>query len=186
MIGRLHADLFFQERYLLNEVGMKIRVIRSKDNFCLTGVPLDATLQILHAALLLRKVKLSPSVFLAHTDSLHNTTAKYPIKRCVCKALAIPQNYSDMTYEKLITGQLPMRVVVGLVDNAAFNGARNLNPFNFQNFNVSEVALFLDGQQSQTSRPIELNYDKGLFIHGYNSLFAVSYTHLTLPTILRV
>ena len=172
MVGRLHADLFFQERYLLNEVGIKIRLIRSKDDFCLMGVPQDATLQVIHAALFVRKVKLSPSVFLAHADSLQTSTAKYPIKRCVCKALAIPQNYSDMTYEKLITGQLPTRVVIGLVDNAAFNGARNLNPFNFQNFNVSEVALFLDGQQSQTSRPIELNYDKGLFIHGYNSLFA--------------
>jgi len=172
MIGRLHADLFFQERYLLNEVGLKIRLIGSKDDFCLMGVPLDATLQVLHAALFVRKVKLSPSVFLAHVDSLQNATAKYPIKRCVCKALAIPQNYSDMSYEKLITGQLPTCVVIGLVDNAAFNGARNLNPFNFQHFNVSEIALYLDGQQSQTSRPIELNYDKGLFIHSYNSLFA--------------
>jgi len=61
-----------------------------------------------------RKVKFSPSVFLAHADSLQNATAKYPIKR-ICKALAIPQNYSDMTYEKLITGQLPTRVVIGLV-----------------------------------------------------------------------
>jgi len=25
--GRLHADLYFQERYLLNEVGIKIRLI---------------------------------------------------------------------------------------------------------------------------------------------------------------
>jgi len=172
MLGRLHADLFFQERYLLNEVGLKIRLIRSKDEFCLIGVPQDATLHFVHAALFVRKVKLSPSVFLAHADSLQNATAKYPIKCCVCKALAISQNYSDMSYEKLITGQLPTRVVIGLVDNAAFNVARNLNPFHFQHFNVSKIALYIDGKQSQTSRPIELNYNKGLFIHGYNSLFA--------------
>ena len=30
MMGRLHADMFFQDRYLLNEVGVKIKLVRSK------------------------------------------------------------------------------------------------------------------------------------------------------------
>jgi len=29
MIGRLHADIFFQDRYMLNDVGVKIKLIRS-------------------------------------------------------------------------------------------------------------------------------------------------------------
>ena len=33
MIGRIHDDIFFQERYMLNEVGMKIKLVRSKDSF---------------------------------------------------------------------------------------------------------------------------------------------------------
>ena len=37
MIGRVHGDMFSQERYLLNEVGMKIKLVRSKDAFCLMG-----------------------------------------------------------------------------------------------------------------------------------------------------
>jgi hypothetical protein len=41
MIGRIHADLFLQERYILNEVNAKIKLIRSNDAFCLmaTGDP---------------------------------------------------------------------------------------------------------------------------------------------------
>jgi len=35
MTRRIHGDVFFQERYLLNEVGMKIKLVRSKDVFCL-------------------------------------------------------------------------------------------------------------------------------------------------------
>ena len=31
LMGRLHADIFFQERYLLNNVDIKIRLTRSKD-----------------------------------------------------------------------------------------------------------------------------------------------------------
>ena len=37
MMGRLHAAMFFQDRYLLNEVGVKIKLVRSKDLFCLMG-----------------------------------------------------------------------------------------------------------------------------------------------------
>ncbi|GIY69304.1 hypothetical protein CDAR_121121 [Caerostris darwini] len=37
MIGGLHGDLFHQERLLLNLVDVKIKLIRSKPEFCLQG-----------------------------------------------------------------------------------------------------------------------------------------------------
>ena len=48
MMGRLHADMFFQDRYMLNEVGVKIKLIRSKNAFCVMG---DAKVVITHASL---------------------------------------------------------------------------------------------------------------------------------------
>ena len=35
MMGRLHVDLFLQDRFLLNGVSIKIRLVRSKDTFSL-------------------------------------------------------------------------------------------------------------------------------------------------------
>jgi len=35
MMGRIHSDIFFQEKYLLNQVDIKIKLIRYNDNFCL-------------------------------------------------------------------------------------------------------------------------------------------------------
>jgi len=102
MIGHIHGDVFFQERYLLNEVGMKIKLVRSKDAFCLMEAA-GTTLVMTHASLLVRKVKLSPCVFLGHAKALENSTAKYPIKRVVCKTFAIPQNYLDVNHEKLFS-----------------------------------------------------------------------------------
>ena len=70
MIGRIHADIFFQERYLLNKVGIKVRLVRSKDAFCLLGdTPGDAKVEITHTSLFVRKAKISLSVFLAHTQA---------------------------------------------------------------------------------------------------------------------
>ena len=147
---------------MLNEVGVKIKLVRSKDAFCLMGT---AKTKILHASLFVRKVKLMPSVFLAHAKTLENGTAKYPIRRVVCKSFTIPQNYRDVSHEKLFSGQLPTRVVIGLVNNQAFNG-------HFQHFNMSEIGLYLDGQQHHAARPIQPDYANELYMRAYDSLFA--------------
>jgi len=57
MMGRLHADIFFQDRYMLNEVGVRIKLIRNKDAFCLMGAG-EHKVNIMHASLFVRKVKL--------------------------------------------------------------------------------------------------------------------------------
>jgi len=171
MMGRIHADIFFQDRYMLNEVGVKIKLIRSNDAFCLMG---DAAykVKITHASLFVRKVKLMPSVFLAHAKALERGTAKYPIRRVVCKSFTIPQNYMDVNHEKLFSGQLPTRMLIGLVENGAFNGNRALNPFNFQHFNLSEIGLYLDGQQQHAVMPIQPDFANEQYIRAYNTVFA--------------
>jgi len=171
IIVRIHGDVFIQERYMLNEVGMRIKLVRSKDTFSLMGA-VGSKINVTHASLFVRKVKLSPTVFLAHAKALNNSTAKYPIKRVVCKAFAIPQNYLYANYEKVFSGQLPTRIVVGLVDSRAFTGDRNVNPFNFQYFNLSEISLYLDGQQQHALKPIQPNIGNGLYVRAYKTLFA--------------
>jgi hypothetical protein len=170
MIGRLHSDLCFQERYLLNEVGVKIKLTRSKDAFCIMSANAHKV-KIMSAVLYVRKVKLSPSVFLAHAKTLENGTAKYPIRRVVCKSFTVPRGFMDVSHEKLFSGQLPTRIVVGLVNNAALNGSFDRNPFNFEHFNMSELSLYLDGQQQYAMKPIETDYAHGQYIRAFNTLF---------------
>jgi len=69
MMGRLHADIFFQDRYMSNEVNVKIKLVRSKDAFCVMSET-DCRVVITKAAMFVRKAKLSPSVFLAHAQGL--------------------------------------------------------------------------------------------------------------------
>jgi len=93
MIGRIHADIFFQEHYMLNEVGIKVRLVRSKDAFCLlSDTPGDAKVEIMHASLFVLKAKISPSVFLAHAQALQNGTAKYQIKKPSAKRSPFHKN----------------------------------------------------------------------------------------------
>ena len=73
MMGCLHADIFFQDRYM----------IRSKDAFCLMEGA-DFKVQITYTSLFVRKVKLMSSVFLEHAKALECGTAKCPIRRQSC------------------------------------------------------------------------------------------------------
>jgi hypothetical protein len=71
MDGRIHSDIFFQERYMPNEVNVRIKLIRSNDAFYLmsTGAT-QFKVVVTFASLLIRKVKISPSVYLAYAKTL--------------------------------------------------------------------------------------------------------------------
>jgi len=71
MMGRIHADMFFQDRYLLNEVHVKIKLVRSRNSFCLMSAE-EFKVKIENAIMFVRQVKLSLSVFLAHAKALDN------------------------------------------------------------------------------------------------------------------
>ena len=72
MMGQLHVDLFLQDRFLLNGVSVKIRLVRSKDAFSLMddGQNPDDKVQIVDAVLFARKAVLSPTVQMAHIKAL--------------------------------------------------------------------------------------------------------------------
>ena len=122
--------------------------------------------------LYVRKVKLSPSVFIAHAKALEVGNAKYPVRRIVCKTFTVPAGNLNFTQENVFAGQLPTRVVVGMVDNDAFNGVYDKNPFNFKHYDLTSLKLYLDGHEAHSIKPIEMNFATHQYINGYLSLFS--------------
>jgi hypothetical protein len=57
MIGRIHGDIFFQDRLMLNDIDVKIVLRRSSDLFCLIGGQQRQS-ESISAKLVVRKVKL--------------------------------------------------------------------------------------------------------------------------------
>ena len=174
MLGCIHSDLFFQDKYLPSDIGLRVRLVRNKDAFCLmSDTPQHGfKVRILDCKLFVRKVKLSPSVFLAHAKALEHGNAKYPIRRVVCKTFTVPRGNLDFSQESLFSGQLPTRLVIACVDNDAFNGNYQRNPFNFKHYNLTQLKLYLDGQQQHHVRPLEPNFAEHQYIGAYMSLFS--------------
>ena len=78
LYGRLHLDLFMQERFLVSGVDIKLKLTRSKPEFVLMGDSADYQIKLEQVHLYVRKVSLNPAVLLAHAKALDTTPAKYP------------------------------------------------------------------------------------------------------------
>lgn len=172
MMGRLHLDLCFQERLVPSDVGLRLRLVRNKDAFCLmaAGQAPAYRLQITDCKLYVRKVRLSPSVYVAHGKALEISNAKFPIERIVCKTFTVPMGNLDFSQENIFSGQLPTRLVVAMCDNDAFNGSYAKNPFNFKHYTLSQLKLYLDGQP-QSIIPLDTDFANGQYLRAYLSLF---------------
>ncbi|XP_072022286.1 uncharacterized protein F54H12.2-like [Amphiura filiformis] len=176
MTGPLHSDIFMQEKLLLNGIDLKVKLTPSKAQFCLIGTNAagDYKVSITHASLMVRRVKVSPSVSLAHARALEVGTAKYNLNRVEVKAFSIPTGTMSFSKDNLFLGQLPQRLVVGFVDNDAYNGVLTKNPYNFKNLSLNYMSLMLDGQTVPASRALTPKFTiaggQG-YIQAYQTLF---------------
>jgi hypothetical protein len=70
MMGKLHLDLFFQEKYLLNYDNLKIKLRRSRDMFGLMADAQNYKIKIKDLALFVRDIQLNPGVRMGHVKAL--------------------------------------------------------------------------------------------------------------------
>ena len=171
------CDIFNVDKFLLNEVEIRIKCVRSKDSFCLLGSDNGQfKVKIRDATLLVRKVKINPGILMLHAKELMKTPARYPITRVETKVLTIPANVTTHSMDNVFLGIQPRRLVLGFVLNKSFNGCAKLNPFKFDHFNINFLSIYIDGEQIP-SRPLEPDFSNGLYIQAYNTLFSGTGIH---------
>lgn len=175
MIGPIHADIFFQNRYILDFVNLNLKFTRARNEFCLMSGEANPNQKVVieEAVLYVRKIKLNSSVTLAINNQLKNTTAKYPIRRTDLRVVTVATGLQNTTQNNVFNGLLPDRVVIAIVDNDAYNGSYRKNPYNFKNYEVSSLAVFADSNEVP-QKPLQLKYsDDGgqAYLLGYQSLF---------------
>lgn len=171
LVGYIHSDIFHQNKYLLNGVELKVNLTRTRDVFSLMSTA-EYKINIMEASLMVRRVKINPSVLIAHAKYLEVCTAKYPVTRVDVKAFTIPSEVLGKTLDNVYLGQLPTRVILGLVSNKAFNGSSKHNPYNFDHYNVNFLALYVDGQQVP-AKALQPDFaTDGLYAQCYHTLFS--------------
>jgi hypothetical protein len=175
MVGNLHLDMCNQNKFLLNGVELRFKFIRSRDTFSImsAGGTIPCKVHISDVNLWVRKSKISPTVLLAHDKALQTATAKYPMTRVEVKTFTLPTGIMSKTLDNVFLGQIPKRIIIGMVTNAAYNGDYSKNPYNFKHFDTNYFSLYVDGEQVP-SKPLQPHFEanNNKFVMAYHSLFS--------------
>ena len=171
-LTKVHVDICSQERFLMT--GNKLRLVfhRAPSNFALMANQETEDFKVLcHSAYLsARLVNISNSVLVEHQARLLKEPALYPLRHVKMRFFTKPANSSDLSQNNLVTGVIPNRIVIGIVDTDAFNGLYTKNPFNFKHCNASEAILRV-GNTALPVPKISTHYDNDEFKEAYMSMF---------------
>ena len=185
LVGALRLDFFNQPKYLIPGVNVRIRLTLASPLFALkwpaakaNTANTDIRFQIDQCIIYARRVKVNPSIETGHIMGLKKHNAKYPYTKSKTINYSIPTGTQTYIKENLFTvAQLPKFVVVGMVRSDAFNGSLTTEPFKFEHFGVSQVALYRDGQ----TVPYKRIYNQSFKAGGPN-LFTDTYVRSILQS----
>ena len=113
---------------------MCLRLHRIKNHFCLMCSETNPNFEVkvLDAVLKVEKVHISPNACLGITSASKENTARFPVRRVVVNSYSISAGSMSRSVDHVFRDVIPQRVVVGIVDSDAFNGAFRKDPFQFQ------------------------------------------------------
>lgn len=106
--SHIHTELTSQEKYLINNVSIRFKFYRSKSSFALMTTPDDNKnyrIDITDAVLLVRKVKINPSVVFAHEKTLLKSNIKMPINRIDLKTISIAAGIQTKSCDNVFIGE---------------------------------------------------------------------------------
>ncbi|XP_046559516.1 uncharacterized protein F54H12.2-like [Haliotis rubra] len=176
----LMHDLFQMKRYILNQVDVQVKLYRSNPQFMMLATKIDTAyvVQIEDIVLKVMQICVKPGMIWGHNEALSTTPAKYPFRRTEVKMFSIVKGQTSFAWDNIFQGIRPNKVVVGFVSAKGTGmGDFHKNPYNFANWDLSQIALFCDGTSVGESGPMKLHFGEATgqtIIPAYVNLFRSS------------
>ena len=178
LMAPLDFPLAQQERYLPSNVDVKVTLHRHKDNFILLSPEANPAYKIRVEDIrwFVRQVQITPALEMTLHSAMQKQMAKYPVRRLQVSTLFVPQNTYKAPSNTLWHGQIPRRIVIGLVAENAYNGSYQFSPFNFQHFDVRKVWVVANGETyPKRGRAVQARFDQHnqymqLFMQFYEAI----------------
>jgi len=173
--GPLLEDVFQINRYLINNVQVKVKLYPTHPEFFIMSTTDGKKYKIVLEDVILKvcMVRVSPGVILGHAKALETRNSLYPYTRVETKAYSIAKGTLTINLDNVFQQARPSRLVFGLVSAAAFNGDLTKNPFKFHHYDVTDVAVIVNGE-TLPGRPLQTKFgEEGGrdYISGYLQLF---------------
>ena len=173
--GPLLADICNQDRLILDGVNIDIKLFPNKDEFRLIVNPPEQKPQLIieECKLLVCKVNVDPEVVVLHSELLQKTPALYPFQRTDLRTFNVNKGSYETTLEDIWQGEVPSRLIVGIVDAKAYSGSYTTNPLRFKHHNLQTICFSINGES--VPRPaFQLDFKDCGYLEGLLSLYKVS------------
>ena len=170
LIGRLHCDIFKQDKYLIEGVPMRITLHKTPPEFYLmkTGGT-EYKVNISAIKLMVPRISIGEAMRRSLESRMaNNMVAYYNVNRTVMHTHLIPGGVSSFHVPNLFRGQLPHTVILAMA--AAANRTPNYakNPFVFEEFNLKEMILSRNNVPINYKNGLQVDYSAG---YGYSSAY---------------
>lgn len=110
-------------------------------------------------ALKICKIQVNPAVITAHNTMLASTNAKYPYVKTEIASMTLAKGLLNFSWNQVFQNICPNKVLIVFVDSEATGtGSLSKNPWNFQNYNLSQITLSIDGIPVNGG-PVQVVYD---------------------------
>lgn len=150
LYGKLAMDLWRQGRNIPPTHDLTLVLTKSRPQFYLRSTEAageEHKLELEEVKLVVKKVQLYDDAQASLDMAMAGEGAiLYPINRVDVKTHAVGAGAKCFQESNIISGQIPSRVIVGIVDADAFSGSYAKSPFNFQHNEVEEMYLHYDGE----------------------------------------
>lgn len=168
--GPIYLDFFNQNRPLISNTDMRLKFTFQKPEFLLNSYkPTDCKIKILDMTLYVRRLLMNPSVIQGHMTGLNTQNALYPVNHTELQKYSVPAGGKTFRKDNLFPTQSPKLILVAMTTDKAYSGDYGANPFNFQHFNLNEIALLSDGVSVPGPR-FKPDFDRGFYVRDYSSL----------------
>lgn len=174
LYGPLYLNFFRQPQYLVSNTPMRVKLLPSEPEFACNVHTASKSVKIEFKKVILYvpRMRMNPSVINGHEAGLAKRNALYPLQHAEVTTFTIPKGQSSYVEEHLFPYQCPKLCIVAFVENEAFNGAYAKNPFHFQHFNLTELALY-HGGAVVNGHPFTPDFKNDLCMRDYMNLMEV-------------
>lgn len=170
LMGALQLGFLQQSKYLLPNVNITLKMTKSKPEFYLMNFGNDSVkIEMDEIILYVRRVFVLPAVISAHENGLKTQNAIYPMQKTNINSYTLSKGSMSDSREILTGADIPKLIVIGFVENSAYNGDWRKSPYNFQHFNLSFLSLLRNGE-SIPGPPLQMDFKNGVSLRAYMSM----------------
>jgi len=169
--GKIHSDIFQQDKPLLTGVPLFIKLTRARTQLSFTAV--DAAhlpkVAIRNPRLYIRKFEMTASYSNALAKQLLTSNAVYHIERVAMRHMTLNAGQQFAAWNNVTQGQIPKIMILGMVSSNALAGTHDTTPYNFQHFDLMSIYAEINGK-IYPNNSYDLNFPNHFSLQAYEGL----------------